>query len=55
MAWPRRFAASLRLAGSQLFFFLGSPTRGHRPLDSRGPIGKSETCRASAWQSQKET
>jgi len=34
-------------------FSQGSATRGHRPVTVQRLFGKSETCRASKWQSQR--
>src|SRR5882672_4205627 len=52
MAVPLRCAASQRLAGKGLFRSGGlRPPQGHRHQKSRTAAGKSETCRASEWQS----
>jgi hypothetical protein len=53
MALPRRCAASLRLA-DELSINLVVYDRGSETLRKEGiAAGKSETCRASAWQSQR--
>ena len=54
MALPLRCAASLRLAGGEPSFSFGSSTRhGQRPFIIVGHrLGKSETCRASEWQTR---
>src|SRR5882724_879243 len=51
MALPLRCAASLRLAGTGSSSF-GVSDPGHRPVEIKeAHIGKSQTCRASEWQS----
>ena len=50
MALPRRCAASLRLAVKPIQGLAVSDRR-VEDLEKLGPAGKSQTCRASAWQS----